>query len=69
MVKLIDVHPDGFQELVRGDVLRAKCRKSFSKPQPLTPGAITQLDVVMPDIFHTFKRGHRMLVQLQGSWF
>ncbi|MEP7345956.1 MAG: CocE/NonD family hydrolase, partial [Gemmatimonadaceae bacterium] len=69
VVKLIDVHPDGFQELVRGDVVRAKFRKSLSKPTPLTPGEVTQLDFVMPDVFHTFKRGHRMLVQVQGSWF
>jgi len=69
VVKLIDVHPDGFEELVRGDVVRAKFRKSLSKPTPLTPGELTQLDFVMPDVFHTFKRGHRMLVQVQGSWF
>ena len=69
VVKLIDVHPDGFQELVRGDVVRAKFRKSLSQPTPLTPGEVTQLDFVMPDVFHTFKRGHRMLVQVQGSWF
>lgn len=69
VVKLIDVHPDGFQELVRGDVMRAKFRKSFSKPEPLVPGEVTQLDFTMPDVFHTFRRGHRMLVQVQGSWF
>jgi putative CocE/NonD family hydrolase len=69
VVKLIDVHPDGFEELVRGDVVRAKFRKSFSRPEPLVPGAVTQLDFEMPDVFHTFRRGHRMLVQVQGSWF
>jgi putative CocE/NonD family hydrolase len=69
VVKLIDVHPDGFQELVRGDVMRAKFRKSFTKPEPLVPGEVTQLDFTMPDVFHTFRRGHRMLVQVQGSWF
>ena len=69
VVKLIDVHPDGFQELVRGDVVRAKFRNSFERPEPLTPGQVTQLDFVMPDVFHTFRRGHRLLVQVQGSWF
>lgn len=69
VVKLIDEHPDGFQELVRGDVMRAKFRKSFSRPEPLVPGQVTQLDFEMPDVFHTFRRGHRMLVQVQGSWF
>ncbi len=69
VVKLIDVHPDGFQELVRGDVVRAKFRKSFEHPEPLVPGQVTQLDFVMPDVLHTFRRGHRLLVQVQGSWF
>ena len=69
VVKLIDVHPDGFQELVRGDVVRAKFRNSFEHPEPLTPGQVTRLDFVMPDVMHTFRRGHRLLVQVQGSWF
>ncbi|HEX4934739.1 MAG TPA: CocE/NonD family hydrolase, partial [Gemmatimonadaceae bacterium] len=69
VVKLIDVHPDGFQELVRGDVVRAKFRKSLAKPEPLVPGRVTRLDFEMPDVFHTFRRGHRILVQVQGSWF
>ena len=69
VVKLIDVHPDGFQELVRGDVMRAKFRDSFAKPQPMVPGATTQLDFTMPDVFHTFRPGHRMMVQVQSSWF
>lgn len=69
VVKLIDEHPNGFQELVRGDVMRAKFRESFSRPIPLRPGQVAQLDFTMPDVFHTFRRGHRMLVQVQGSWF
>ena len=69
VVKLIDVHPDGFQELVRGDVVRAKFRNSFEHPEPLVPGQVTRLDFVMPDVMHTFRRGHRLLVQVQGSWF
>ena len=69
VVKLIDEHPDGFQELVRGDVMRAKFRESVTTPTPLTPGQVTRLDFAMPDVFHTFRRGHRMLVHVQGSWF
>src|SRR5215510_1046440 len=69
IVKVIDVHPDGFQELVRGDVVRAKFRNSFEKPSPLEPGKVAQLDFVMPDVYHTFKKGHRMMVQVQSSWF
>ncbi|MBL8985031.1 MAG: CocE/NonD family hydrolase [Gemmatimonadetes bacterium] len=69
VVKLIDVHPDGFQELVRGDVVRAKFRASFEKPEPLTPGQVTRIEFTMPDVFHTFRPGHRLMVQVQGSWF
>ena len=69
IVKVIDVHPDGFQELVRGDVVRAKFRNSFEKPEPLVPGKVAQLDFVMPDVHHTFKKGHRMMVQVSSSWF
>ena len=69
VVKLIDEHPDGFQELVRGDVMRAKFRQSFTKPTPLVPGQVTSLDFTMPDVFHTFLKGHRIIVQVQGSWF
>jgi putative CocE/NonD family hydrolase len=69
IVKVIDVHPDGFQELVRGDVVRAKFRNSFETPEPLEPGKVAQLDFVMPDVYHTFRKGHRMMVQVQSSWF
>ncbi|MGE0443149.1 MAG: CocE/NonD family hydrolase [Gemmatimonadales bacterium] len=69
VVRLIDVHPDGFQELVRGDVVRAKFRNSLTTPEPLEPGKVTRLQLVMPDVFHTFRKGHRMMVQVQGTWF
>ena len=69
IVKVIDVHPNGFQELVRGDVVRARFRNSFEKPEPLEPGKVAQLDFTMPDVYHTFKKGHRMMVQVQSSWF
>jgi putative CocE/NonD family hydrolase len=76
VVKLIDVHPDseekpmaGFEELVRGDVLRAKFRDSLEKPELLVPGQITPISFAMQDAFHTFKAGHRIMVQIQSSWF
>ena len=69
IVKVIDVHPDGTQELVRGDVVRAKFRNSVVKPEPLVPGKVTRLGFEMPDVFHTFLPGHRIMVQVQGSWF
>jgi putative CocE/NonD family hydrolase len=69
IVKVIDVHPDGTQELVRGDVTRAKFRSSFEKPEPLVPGKVAQLDFEMPDVLHTFRKGHRIMVHVQSSWF
>ena len=69
VVRVIDVHPDGFQELVRGDVMRGKFRKSFAKPEAMVPGKVTRIDFTMPDVYHTFKPGHRMMVQVQSSWF
>ena len=69
VVRVIDVHPDGFQELVRGDVMRGKFRKSFAKPEAMVPGKVTRIDFTMPDVYHTFKPGHRMRVQVQSSWF
>lgn len=76
IVKLIDVHPDsdekpmaGFEELVRGDVLRAKFRDSLEKPTPLVPGQVTPISFAMQDTFHTFKVGHRIMVEVESSRF
>ena len=55
--------------LVRGDVLRGKFRKSLSNPEPFVPGAITPIAIVMNDALHTFRKGHRIMVQVQSSWF
>jgi hypothetical protein len=59
----------GYQQLVRGEPLRGKFRTSFENPQPFTPNKIEALDFTMPDVFHTFRRGHRIMVQVQSSWF
>lgn len=59
----------GYQELLRGEPFRAKFRKSWEQPEPLTPGKETEIDFTMPDLFHTFRRGHRIMVQVQSSWF
>ncbi len=59
----------GYQMLVRGDVLRAKFRNSLSHPEPCAPGAVTPVRFVLNDAFHTFRRGHRIMVQVQSSWF
>jgi uncharacterized protein len=59
----------GYQQLVRGEPMRAKFRDSWEKPTPLTPGKMVSLNGEMPDINHTFRAGHRIMVQVQSSWF
>jgi uncharacterized protein len=59
----------GYQQLLRGEPMRAKFRNSWEKPESLTPGKPTSLDFSMPDVYHTFRRGHRIMVQVQSSWF
>jgi uncharacterized protein len=84
IVKLIDVYPPdakadlstdvkvplgGYEMLVRGEVFRGKYRNSFEKPEPFVPGEVAEVKYKMPDIAHTFKKGHRIMVQVQNSWF
>jgi uncharacterized protein len=84
VVKLIDVYsgdypnPEpnpagvqmgGYQQLVRGEAMRGKFRLSFEKPEPFQPGQITKVEWILPDVNHTFRRGHRIMVQVQSSWF
>jgi putative CocE/NonD family hydrolase len=59
----------GYQMMVRGDVFRGKFRNSMSKPEPFVPNKVTKVEFVLNDIFHTFKKGHRLMVQIQSSWF
>ena len=59
----------GYQQLVRGEPFRAKFRRSLEKPEPLTPGKVEAIEFDMPDIAHTFRLGHRIMVQVQSSWF
>ena len=59
----------GYQQLVRGDVLRGKFRNSLEKPEPFVPGAETHIEFEMLDVLHTFRKGHRIMVQVQGTWF
>ncbi len=85
IVKLIDVYPDnyrpaekeassaaklgGYQQLVRGDVMRGKFRNALDKPEPFVPGEPTPVNFRMPDVEHTFRAGHRIMVQIQSTWF
>lgn len=84
VVKLIDVYPNdfpdpkenptavkmgGYQQLVRGDLFRGKFRNSFEKPEPFVPGRPTPVKFTMQDINHAFRPGHRIMIQVQSSWF
>jgi hypothetical protein len=62
-------HPGGYQMLLRGEPMPARFRNSFEKPEPLTPNKMTKLEFTMPGIAHTFKKGHRIMVQIQSTWF
>jgi putative CocE/NonD family hydrolase len=63
------LHMGGYEQLLRGEPMRAKFRNSWEKPEPLAPGKITAVNFEMPDLHHTFRRGHRIMVQVQSSWF
>ena len=72
--QLTDVPPPsivlaGYQQLLRGWPMRAKFRNSFEKPQPMVPGQIEELNFTAPDINHTFRRNHRIMIQVQSTWF
>jgi putative CocE/NonD family hydrolase len=61
--------PGGYQMLLRGEPMPARFRNSFEKPEPLRPNVATKISFVMPGITHTFKKGHRIMVQIQSTWF
>ena len=69
IVKLIDVSPDSAQQLVRGDVMRGKFRNGYARPEPFVPGKVASVAFGMYDVLHSFKKGHRIMVQIQSSWF
>jgi len=84
IVKLVDVYPNdapnnspspagvkmgGYEMLVRGEPMRARFRNSFEKPEAMTPDRVTKVEFVMPDVNHTFLKGHRIMAQVQSSWF
>jgi putative CocE/NonD family hydrolase len=63
------VRMGGYQQLVRGEPFRGKFRNSFEKPEPFTPNQPAAIAFEMPDVYHTFRKGHRIMVQVQSSWF
>ncbi len=84
VVKLIDVFPDdakdpepnpqrvkmgGFEMLIRGDIFRGKFRTGYDNPKPFVPGKVAKISFQMQDVFHCFLKGHKIMVQIQSSWF
>lgn len=84
MVKLIDVYPanhpnydhnpknivmGGYQQLVRSEAYRARFRNSFEKPEPFVANQPTDLAIPLQDVLHTFKKGHRIMIQIHSTWF
>ena len=78
IVKVIDVYPEkyeadpkmgGFQLMIAGDVLRGRFRNSFEKPEPITPGTVVPYEIGFPANDHVFLKGHRIMVQVQSTWF
>jgi len=63
------LHMGGYQQLLRAEPFRAKFRNSWEMPEPLTPGKQANLNFTMPDLLHTFRRGHRIMIQVESSWF
>ena len=59
----------GYEMLVRGEIFRGKYRNSFEKPEPFVPNKITAVKYALPDVAHTFKKGHRLMIQVQSTWF
>ena len=59
----------GYQQLVRGEPFRAKFRNGFERPEALIPNKPTPITYDLPDVYHTFRKGHRIMVQVQSSWF
>jgi putative CocE/NonD family hydrolase len=84
VVKLIDVYPTdapdfegnpenirmgNYHQMVRSEVIRGRFRNSFEKPEPFVPGEVTQVQFPLQDVLHTFKKGHKIQVQVQSTWF
>lgn len=76
VVKVIDVYPDnapgnmsGYQMLLRWEIMRGKYRNSYEKPEPFRPGVATKVKFTLPDVCHTFLKGHKIMVQIQSSFF
>ncbi len=64
-----EVEMAGYQMLVRGEIMRGKFRNSFEKPEAFDPQKIETVNFTLPDVAHTFKKGHKLMIQVQSTWF
>ena len=64
-----NIHMAGYQAMVRSEIMRGRWRDGFDKPKPMAPGATTTIPLTLQDVLHTFKKGHRIMVQVQSSMF
>ena len=55
--------------MVRSEVMRGRFRNSFSKPEPFVPHNKTKVSITLQDVFHTVKKGHKLQIQVQSTWF
>lgn len=82
VVKLIDVYPDGYkdpnqpgksmggyQRMIRSEVIRGRFRKSYEKPEPFVPGKVATVQLRLLDVLHTFKKDHKLMIQVCSTWF
>ena len=84
VVKLIDVYPEdardnpttrkgmrmgGYQQMIRSEIIRGRFRNRFEKPEAFTPGKIEEINLELQDVLHCFQKGHRIMVQIQSTWF
>jgi putative CocE/NonD family hydrolase len=84
IVKLIDVYPPEaadnpttrkgmhmgeYQQMIRSEVIRGRFRNGYDKPEPFTPGKKEEINLELQDVLHCFKKGHRIMIQIQSTWF
>ena len=66
----VKIYPmGGYEMLVHGEIMRGKFRNSYEKPEPFRPNTLDKIHYAIPDVAHTFKKGHRLMIQIQSSWF
>jgi len=59
----------GYQQMVRSDIIRGRFRESYSKPKPFKANKVTEVSFPLQDVMHTFKKGHKIMIQVQSTWF